>query len=600
MIPLRSALMSILMFAFVSATPAWSQTSVELKSENGVHQLLRNGKPYTVKGVGGSSHLDLLAKVGGNSIRTWSTDNLLKTLDEAHKHGLTVCVGMWLGHERHGFDYQNHDAVVAQLDMCLKAVRKYKDHPAVLMWGIGNEMEGDGNNPAVWYAVDHIAREIKKIDSNHPTMTVIAELGEYKLQNIERFCPNIDIVGVNSYGGVSTLVERYKKANISKPYIVTEHGPLGPWEVQKTRWKSPIESSSTEKAKRYANGYRKTVIEHRGTCLGSYAFLWGNKQETTATWFGMMLPDGTRLGAIDALSALWTGKSPQNHCPEILELKADKTDQLKPDQIISASVKTTGLENDSLKIRWVLRYDSGTVGVGGDFQAEEAMFKDAIQQTGKAAKVIVPKGGGAYRLFCYVTDHHGGAAVGNIPLYVDAPILPIPAPEAKLPLVVYADDLKNRPFEPSGYMGNTKAIKLTTDCGENPKSGKTCLKVEYNAADNWGGVLWQSPANDWTGEKPGGFNLSGASELEFWARGESGGEKMSFVLGVIEGDKPYRDSSKSELADVQLTTKWQKFRIPLDGRDLSRIKTGFGWSLAGQGKPVTFYLDDIRYIAGKK
>jgi hypothetical protein len=37
--------------------------------------------------------------------------------------------------------------------------------------------------------------------------------------------------------------------------------------------------------------------------------------------------------------------------------------------------------------------------------------------------------------------------------------------------------------------------------------------------------------------------------------------------------------------------------MPLDGRDLSRIKTGFGWSgfgwsRAGQGKPVTFYPDD--------
>ena len=47
----------------------------------------------------------------------------------------------------------------------------------------------------------------------------------------------------------------------------------------------------------------------------------------------------------------------------------------------------------------------------------------------------------------------------------------------------------------------------------------------------------------------------------------------------------------------RLTAKWQKLSLPLKGRDLSRIKTGFGWSLAGQGQPVTFYLDDIRYVA---
>jgi hypothetical protein len=28
---------------------------------------------------------------------------------------------------------------------------------------------------------------------------------------------------------------------------------------------------------------------------------------------------------------------------------------------------------------------------------------------------------------------------------------------------------------------------------------------------------------------------------------------------------------------------------------LSRIKTGFAWTLAANGHPVTFYLDDIRY-----
>ena len=99
------------------------------------------------------------------------------------------------------------------------------------------------------------------------------------------------------------------------------------------------------------------------------------------------------------------------------------------------------------------------------------------------------------------------------------------------------------------------------------------------------------------GEKPGGLDLTGASELEFWVRGAAGGETVNFVLGLLDGNQTYRDSAKGELNNVRLTAKWQKLRIPLDGRDLSRIKTGFGWSLAGQGKPVVFYLDDIRYVA---
>jgi hypothetical protein len=109
--------------------------------------------------------------------------------------------------------------------------------------------------------------------------------------------------------------------------------------------------------------------------------------------------------------------------------------------------------------------------------------------------------------------------------------------------------------------------------------------------------LWQSPPHDWDGSLPGGFDLTGATELEFFVRGSVGGENVSFMLGVIEGEKLYRDTARAEIKDVRLTKEWQKMRIPLNGLDLSRIKTGFGWSLGGQGKPVTFFVDDVRYVA---
>lgn len=597
--------MRVLSFHFVlaiavcqAASPpvALGQSRVTLESSQGKHRLMRNGEPYLIKGVGGKSHLATLAESGGNSIRTWSVDNLDAILDQAHQHGLTVCVGLWLGHERHGFDYQNEAAILKQLEDCLAAVRRYKDHPAVLLWGIGNEMEGEGTNPAIWYAIDHIARQIKQIDPNHPTMTVIAELGDHKVQSIERFCPNVDIIGVNSYGGIPSVAERYRKAGGTKPFIVTEHGPHGPWEVGKTGWEAPLEASSTAKGEAYAAGYAKAVTAQSGLSLGSYAFLWGHKQETTATWFGMLLPDGSRLAAADAMTKAWTGSPPANRCPRIDSLKVDRSAALKPGEKIKARLATTDPEGDSLKVEWVLRYDSVTIGVGGDFQAEERPFADAVSVNDSGAIVTVPDGGGAYRLFAYVYDGHGGAAVANVPLYVDAPVKAVPSPKAKLPFAVYGDQGNSAVYAPSGYMGNTDAITMDLKCADNPFSGETCLKVEYSASDNWGGVLWQSPPNDWDGQKPGGLNLSGARELEFHVRGAKGGEKVSFMLGIVDGDHPYRDTAKAELKEVRLTTEWQKLRIPLDGRDLSRIKTGFGWSLAGQGSSVTFFLDDVRYI----
>lgn len=579
-------------------SPARGQGKVVLDSQGRVPRLVRDGQPFVVRGVGGETRLELLASLGANSIRTWGTDNLRAVLDEAHKHKLTVCVGMWLGHERHGFDYRNEEAVLKQLESCLATVRQFKDHPAVLLWGVGNEMEGDGKNPAVWYAVDHIAREIKRLDPHHPTLTAIAELGRdaNKLRSLERFCPNIDIVGVNSYAGIATLAERYRDAGGTKPYIVTEHGPHGPWEVGKTAWGSALEATSTEKGKSYADGFRKTVGDPSGRCLGSYAFLWGHKQETTATWFGMLLPDGSRLAATEAMSELWTGKPPSNRVPRIEALTLDESSTLKPGQSRRARLVASDPENDRLTITWILRHDSQVVGVGGDREAEERTYAGAVDSQGTTATVTAPLGGGGYRLFAYVSDGRGGAAVANVPLFVDAPAVAVASAKVKLPFTLYGDDAGASVYSPSGFMGQTQAIKQTLDCTDEPQAGKTCLKIEYTATDKWGGVLWQSPPNDWKGEKPGGLDLTGARELEFWARGAAGGETVDFLLGGSDGKALYRDTAKGELKAVRLTKTWQKYRIPLDGRDLSRIKTAFGWSLAGQEKPVTFYVDEIRYV----
>ena len=576
-----------------------AQSKVTLQKRGTRFELLRNGKPYAIKGVGGDTRLAELAAAGGNTIRTWDSKNLGPLLDEAHKHGLTVTAGLWLGHQRHGFNYQDQDAVLKQLDEKLTFVRKHKNHPALLMWGVGNEAEGDGNDPSVWFATNQLAREIKRIDANHPTMTVIAEVGENaaKVRSIERFCPDIDIIGINSYGGIETLGKRFRAAGGSKPYVVTEHGTLGPWEVGKTSWGSPIEWSSTKKAAFYAKGYRANVVAQADVCLGSYAFMWGDKQETTATWFGMLLPDGTRLGAVDAMTEVWTGTKSRNLAPVISSLKMDQAGNVKPGATLTAVVSASDPEGDTLKYKWVLRTDSATIGAGGDQQAAESTIDGAVKFEAGKASVTMPKDGGGYRLFVYVYDGEGGAAVANVPLNNAAPVkLKSKMSPKTLPYAVYSDGSKNTVYVPSGYMGNADAVVMTLDSTDNPKSGKTCLKAEYNNNAAWGGVLWQSPAEDWDGVKPGGANLTGATQLEFWVRGAEGGEVVNFVFGVLDGNQPYRDSAKGELKEVKLTNKWNKMSIQLRGLDLRQIKTGFGWSVAGQGKPIAFYLDDIRFV----
>ena len=599
--------MKLLTLVFIcgcaSAVAAESQQPLVVKVEpQGTGwQLTRNGEPYLIKGVGGDKQLDKLKAAGGNSIRTWSAEKLEPILDEAHMLGLTVTVGLWLGHERHGFDYNNADQVAAQAEAVRQTITQFKDHPAVLMWGLGNEMEGyaAGDNAAIWLAINNLAVMAKKLDPNHPTMTVVAEIGGQRVQNIHRLCPGIDVVGINSYRGGPTIPKRYREAGGTKPYVLTEFGPAGMWEVKKNEWGAAPEPTSTEKAESYRATYIANDITAKEQCLGSYAFLWGQKQEATATWFGLLLPDGSRLAAVDTLSELWTGMPPSNLCPTIRRITAGNSGKIKPQGIVKASLLASDPEQDALDIKWVLQREQDEFGSGGDAESAPLTFPDAIRKVPDVLSVEVqmPKGGGGYRLFAYVRDGKGGAAVANVPLFVDGPVEIPPAQVAALPFIVYGEVGRNTPpYVPTGWMGNAKAMKLNEACETKPHSGQTCLKFDFNANDNWGGIVWQSPPSDW-GDKPGGWNITGAKRLSFWARGEKGGEVAGFQLGLLGSDKKFSDSGSAKLEKVTLTTEWQQFQIDLNGKDLSRIKTGFAITVAGSGQPFTIYLDDIQYEA---
>jgi hypothetical protein len=74
------------------------------------YTLMRGGEPYFVRGAGGSGDPRASA-AGANSVRTWHIDNAQRVLDDAHANGMTVHMGIWIGHPRHGFDYNDEEAI---------------------------------------------------------------------------------------------------------------------------------------------------------------------------------------------------------------------------------------------------------------------------------------------------------------------------------------------------------------------------------------------------------------------------------------------------------------------------------------------------------
>ncbi len=397
---------------------------VTLKVDNGNWSLYREGKPYYVNGAGGQTELDKVVACGGNTIRTWSDDNAGKILDEAQARGLTVCLGLWVGHERHGFDYNDKYAVAGQLEKFRETVTRYKDHPALLMWAVGNEMDLFYKNFKVWPAVEQIAKMIKQIDPNHPTMTVTAGIDVAEVQMIREQCPSIDILGVNTYGDIGNVPDKIRSFGWRGPYMITEWGPNGHWESPKYEWGAAREQTGAEKADIYLERYQKYIAADKTLSIGSFVFLWGNKQETTATWYGLFLKSGEPTEAVDVLQYAWSGAWPSNRAPRVSGMTIDgkphrENIYLVPGKTYEAVVDAVDPESRPMTLKWEFIPESTETKAGGDFEkAPEAVEGLIISQDGNKLQFKAPRESGAYRLYIVAKDDAGKVGIMNTPFFV--------------------------------------------------------------------------------------------------------------------------------------------------------------------------------------
>jgi hypothetical protein len=394
---------------------------VKLVKENGKWQLMREGKPYYIKGVGGDSEFDRLVQMGGNSIRIWGIDGKTGiTLNECAKRDITVLLGYWVGQKKVGFRSDDPSTQKNMIEEFKRVVNMYKNHPAVVAWAIGNEMENGNDTPALWKSVQELAKVAHELDPNHPTVTVVAEVGGQHVRMIHELCPDIDIVGINSYAGGGNVGNRYlgQAGGQAKPYIITEFGPPGQWEWGKTGFGAVKELTGTEKVSWYKRTVEGTILGHPNECLGGYAFLWGYKPEATITWYGMFLPDGSKTGAVDYMQEVWSGKKTDAPCPVINKFGLKGGDQVAPGGTVTASVEASDPKGDKLKYEWAVHNEMGQ----GTSEATAPMppaVPNAVEKNGEAQVTVkMPSQGGVYRIYCYVRNEHGGAAVASVPVLV--------------------------------------------------------------------------------------------------------------------------------------------------------------------------------------
>ncbi len=403
---------------------------VKITQENGRFQITRGGEPYKINGAGLEfSDIGVFASHGGNSIRTWRTDNAkstgLEILDAAEKHGVTVALCIEIGRERHGFDYDDASAVAAQLEYARNEVMKYRDHPALLTWIIGNEPNLYFKNPKVFDAINDISKMIHELDKNHPTTTALAGFSAELAGLIEARAPDLDFVSIQMYGDIVNLPRYIKEIGYTRPFFVTEWGSIGHWEVRKTAWGAPVEQNSSEKAANYLKSYKIAIASNPDQIIGSYVFLWGQKQERTPTWYGMFLPDGSETETIDTMHYLWTGAWPENRSPQIKSMLLDsrtsaKDIKLKTGKSYKAKLQASDPDGDKLQYRWEVQRESEASQEGGDEEQIPETISGLIDSADAGTIVMrAPAEPGAYRLFAYVYDGQQHAGHANIPFLVE-------------------------------------------------------------------------------------------------------------------------------------------------------------------------------------
>ena len=411
---------------------------VTIQSVNGKYHLYVKGEPFTVKGVGmggvgDGSRIRALKEAGGNSLRTWSSRNGQALLDAAADHGLMVAMGLSMGKELHHFDYDDNVAVKEQFERIKTAVDQFKDHPQLLCWVAGNELnllfdESGGLkpvNPKTYQALKDIVDYIHNVDPHHPVTTTFAGVQKASIELALKHCPDLDFLSYQVYGGLGQIPEQVATTGILKPYMITEFGPVGHWERPATEWGREIEETSTEKAIGLRKRIQKAFLaDSSGLNMGGFAFLWGQKQERTPTWYGLFNKSGEATASVDELTKFWTGSYPANRAPSLESMRLDGKQAvdniyLKSNAEYSAKVVAADPNGDELNFKWVIMKEVVERSQGGarEIEPDEVTCEVVAQENGDFW-FVSPTEPGEYRLFSYVYDGKGKVGNANIPFYV--------------------------------------------------------------------------------------------------------------------------------------------------------------------------------------
>ena len=420
------------------------------RTSDGKWQLLVDGEPYYVNGgaIGTSSALEYsidIKNCGGNTLRLYNaraTTNgfdIKTMLDQAYKQGLMIHLGLGMRAAK-AMDYSNAITVSEQKNLLLEYVKKYKDHPAILCWCVGNEVEsGNLDNYDMWRAIGDMVKSVHELDDKHPVTYALAASSKPRTARLVEYAPDIDFLSINSYyNGVGKLPGNIKDNGVDLPYMVTEFGPrlyTNPEASRKLPWNdfygedtpAVVEETSSEKEAIYETIWVNDIKANEvNGCLGSFSFVWGYQtQGKVLNWYSLSTPDHYLYGGCDAMQKCWTGKWPAARAPRIASRKdmtmngkyAEDAIKVPVGSSNTAKVVATNLSGAPLRYRWLIYKESDHKKDGTMPDGIEGLFTNA---TTAEVSFKAPSEPGPYRLYVFVLDDaNKKAASACIPFYAE-------------------------------------------------------------------------------------------------------------------------------------------------------------------------------------
>lgn len=404
-----------------------AQNKVKIIKEDNQYKLLINEKETFIKGVGcglafgksNENYLKMAKELGANAVRTWGIDQgNLKYLDEAYKQNLYVFAGLWLNpvYKNKKCSYLTDTKYQIKVrKKILSYVKKYKNHPSIIFWNVGNEvfLFTKDEQERIGFArfLNSLIKAIKQIDKEHPVIyTSSAATG---LDYIIKYVPQVDAFGMNLYGGASLLIYECKKKNLNKPIFITEFGPLGEGDCQKDINKLSIEPNDNAKAIQYRNLYSE-ITNHKNAVCGVFAFHLGETTPNSLSWWNINFHNLKRP-AYAELFKLYNNSKEKIIIPKIKSFKVSKQRKLKKGEWIEASLIVSYPNKEELEYEYFC--SSSIEGVLQYYVNKRIPI--SVKGSGPLVKIQVPAQKGVFRLYGLVKNKNGYASIHNVSISVE-------------------------------------------------------------------------------------------------------------------------------------------------------------------------------------